>query len=76
MANLKKLNESIISGDLETSVQITKEALAEKNDPQEIIQEYMIPAMDIIGGCCGTTPEHINAMMKYFRTSNFTGQVQ
>ena len=30
----------------------------------------------IIGGCCGTTPEHINAMMKYFRTSNFTGQVQ
>jgi len=50
MADLKKLSESIISGDLETSVQITKEALIEKNDPQEIIQEYMIPAMDIIGG--------------------------
>ena len=26
MADLKKLSESIISGDLETSVQITKEA--------------------------------------------------
>ena len=50
MADLKKLNESIISGDLETSVQITKEALVEKIDPQEIIQEYMIPAMDVIGG--------------------------
>jgi len=50
MADLKKLNESIIYGDLETSVQVTKEALIEKIDPQEIIQEYMIPAMDIIGG--------------------------
>ena len=50
MADLNKLNESIISGDLDISVQITKEALAEKTDPQEIIQKYMIPAMDIIGG--------------------------
>ncbi len=50
MADLKKLNESIISGDLDTSVQVTKEALAENTNPQEIIQEYMIPAMDVIGG--------------------------
>lgn len=50
MTDLNKLNESIISGDLNTSVQITKEALAEKTDPQEIIQKYMITAMDVIGG--------------------------
>lgn len=50
MPDLNKLNESIISGDLATSVQITKKALAEKIDPQEIIQKYMIPAMDVIGG--------------------------
>lgn len=50
MTDLNKLSESIISGDLDISVQITKEALAEKTDPQEIIQKYMIPAMDIIGG--------------------------
>ena len=50
MADLNKLNESIISGDLDISVQITKEALAEKTDPQVIIQKYMIPAMDVIGG--------------------------
>ena len=50
MVDLKKLKESIISGDLDTSVQITKEAIVEKIDPQEIIQKYMIPAMDVIGG--------------------------
>jgi len=50
MVDLNKLNEAIISGDLDTSVKITKEALAEKIDPQEIIQKYMIPAMDVIGG--------------------------
>jgi len=49
MIDLKKLKESIISGDLDTSVQITKEAIVEKIDPQEIIQKYMIPSMDVIG---------------------------
>ena len=49
MTDLNKLKESIISGDLETSVQITKEAMVEKIDPQEIIQKYMIPSMDVIG---------------------------
>jgi len=49
MTDLKKLKESIISGDLDTSVQITKEAIVEKIDPQEIIQKYMIPSMDVIG---------------------------
>jgi len=49
MTDLKKLKESIISGDLDTSVKITKEAMVEKIDPQEIIQKYMIPSMDVIG---------------------------
>ncbi|MCK4464721.1 MAG: corrinoid protein [Bacteroidales bacterium] len=49
MAELKKIHEAILIGDLKTSVAVTKEALEEGIDPQSIIREYMIPAMDEIG---------------------------
>ena len=49
MAELKKIHEAILIGDLQTSVDVTKEALEEGTDPQSIIREYMIPAMDEIG---------------------------
>ncbi len=49
MAELKKIHEAILKGDLQTSVNITKEALEEGTDPQSIIRGYMIPAMDKIG---------------------------
>jgi len=49
MAELKKIHEAILIGDLQTSVNVTKEALEEGTDPQSIIREYMIPAMDEIG---------------------------
>lgn len=49
MAELSKIHEAILIGDLQTSVNVTKEALEEGTDPQSIIREYMIPAMDKIG---------------------------
>ena len=49
MTELIKIHEAILIGDLQTSVDVTKEALEEGTDPQSIIREYMIPAMDKIG---------------------------
>jgi corrinoid protein of di/trimethylamine methyltransferase len=49
MAELKKIHEAILIGDLQTSVNVTKEAMEEGVDPQSIIREYMIPAMAEIG---------------------------
>jgi len=49
MANLDNLKGAIIAGNLELSVETTKSALAEGVDPQVIIKEYMIPAMDKVG---------------------------
>jgi corrinoid protein of di/trimethylamine methyltransferase len=50
MTNLQNLYNSIVKGNLELSVETTKTALAEGVDPQSIIRDYMIPAMDKIGG--------------------------
>jgi len=49
MTELKKLHDAILSGDTKTAVAVTREALAEKADPMELISRYMIPAMDEVG---------------------------
>ena len=49
MADLKKLHDAILSGDQKTAVAVTEEALAEKTDPQELIDQAMIPAMNEAG---------------------------
>ena len=49
MADLKKLYDAVLNGDSKTSVAITKEAIAEKTDPMELITKHMIPAMDEVG---------------------------
>ena len=49
MADLKKLYDSILNGDAKAAEAITKEALAEKVDVQELIQKSMVPAMDEVG---------------------------
>ncbi len=49
MADLKKLYEAVLNGDSKGSVAITKEAIAEKIDPMELITKHMIPAMDEVG---------------------------
>jgi len=49
MPDLSKLREAIVKGDVKTAVEVTKEALEAKVDPQEILDKYMIPAMDEVG---------------------------
>jgi corrinoid protein of di/trimethylamine methyltransferase len=49
MTNLKNLYDAIVKGNLEIAVETTSSALAEGVDPQLIIGDYMIPAMDKIG---------------------------
>lgn len=49
MADLKKLYNAVLNGDLKTAVAATKEALAEGADPLEMISGYMVPAMSEVG---------------------------
>lgn len=49
MEDLKKLSEAIIVGNAKLAREITDKALAEGADPQKLVQEFMIPAMDVVG---------------------------
>lgn len=49
MANLDQLYEAILTGNLNLSVSTTNEAIAEGVDPQSIINEYMVKAMEEMG---------------------------
>jgi 5-methyltetrahydrofolate--homocysteine methyltransferase len=49
MADLKKLYDAVLNGDLKTAVAATKEALAEGADPLEMVSGYMVPAMSEVG---------------------------
>jgi corrinoid protein of di/trimethylamine methyltransferase len=49
MPELIKLTDAIMNGDAKGAVAITKEALDENVDPQELVSKYMIPAMDEMG---------------------------
>ncbi len=49
MPELTKLTDAILNGDAKGAVAIAKEALDENVDPQELVNKYMIPAMDEMG---------------------------
>ncbi len=49
MENLSKLYDAIVEGYPKQAHTVTEQALAEKVDPQVLINEYMIPAMDEMG---------------------------
>jgi corrinoid protein of di/trimethylamine methyltransferase len=49
MTNLKNLYDAIVKGNLELAVETTNSAVAEGVDPQLLIGDYMIPAMEKIG---------------------------
>lgn len=49
MADLKKLYNAVLNGDLKTAVAATKEALAEGVDPIELVSSHMVPAMSEVG---------------------------
>lgn len=50
MTDLKNLYDAIVAGNLELSISTTKSAIDDGVDPQIIIKDFMIPAMDKIGG--------------------------
>jgi corrinoid protein of di/trimethylamine methyltransferase len=49
MADLKELHDAVLRGDAKTAVAVTRAALAEGKDPEELVTQYMIPAMDKVG---------------------------
>jgi 5-methyltetrahydrofolate--homocysteine methyltransferase len=49
MKILKQLSDAIIRGDAVTARNLTQEALNRDIDPELIIKEYLIPAMDEVG---------------------------
>ena len=49
MSDLKALYDAIVDGNAGKAKSITQTALDENVDPQEILNKYMIPAMDEVG---------------------------
>jgi corrinoid protein of di/trimethylamine methyltransferase len=49
MTDLKQLYEAIINGDLATAESTVKQAIDEGADPQQMVTDYMISAMDEVG---------------------------
>jgi corrinoid protein of di/trimethylamine methyltransferase len=49
MADLQKLYDAIVDGDAKTTLEMTKQALADGMTPEELVAKYMIPAMDEVG---------------------------
>jgi corrinoid protein of di/trimethylamine methyltransferase len=46
---LSALYEAILDGDADTAVKLTQDALAQGEDPQQLLASAMIPAMDEVG---------------------------
>jgi corrinoid protein of di/trimethylamine methyltransferase len=47
--DLKRLHEAILAGDANTAKEVTQAALAEGVEPQSLVMDYMVPAMDEVG---------------------------
>lgn len=49
MADLQMLQEAVIKGDQNTAVEITQQALAERMEPEIILQQGLISGMNVVG---------------------------
>jgi 5-methyltetrahydrofolate--homocysteine methyltransferase len=49
MEDLKKLYDAILTGNFKVAKEVTQQALAAGVDPQVMVQQHMIPAMDEVG---------------------------
>ncbi|MBN1395296.1 MAG: corrinoid protein [Pirellulales bacterium] len=49
MSDYKELYDAILIGDAKKAEEVTKIALEDKADPTELVQKYMVPAMDEVG---------------------------
>lgn len=46
---LEELKQAVLSGDEERAAELTKKALSEGTEPAKILNEALVPAMDIVG---------------------------
>lgn len=49
MPDLKQLYDAVLNGNAKVAKSVTEQALAEGTDPQKLVTEFMIPAMDEVG---------------------------
>lgn len=49
MEDLERLYDAVLAGNAKQAVAVTKEAVEAGVDPQVLLEEYMIPAMDEVG---------------------------
>jgi 5-methyltetrahydrofolate--homocysteine methyltransferase len=49
MADLKALADAVISGNQNKAVELTKQALAEKTPPEQVLQQGLVAGMDVVG---------------------------
>ncbi len=49
MSDYSELYNAILNGNAKKAEEVTKAAIAAKADPSELVQKYMIPAMDEVG---------------------------
>jgi 5-methyltetrahydrofolate--homocysteine methyltransferase len=49
MADLKKLHDAILNGNVKSALAVTRQAIAENCNPGELINGTMIPAMQEVG---------------------------
>lgn len=49
MADMKQLYDAVVNGDAKASAAITQQAIAERQDPLKLVNDYMVPAMDEVG---------------------------
>jgi corrinoid protein of di/trimethylamine methyltransferase len=47
--DLSRLHQAILSGDANTAKEVTEAALKEGVEPQTLVMDYMVPAMDEVG---------------------------
>jgi corrinoid protein of di/trimethylamine methyltransferase len=47
--DLSRLREAILTGDANTAKEVTEAALQEGVEPQSLVMDYMVPAMDEVG---------------------------
>ncbi|MCC7473799.1 MAG: corrinoid protein [Pirellulales bacterium] len=47
--DLNRLYDAVLNGDLKAAVEVTNTALAADVDPQQLVTDFMIPAMDEVG---------------------------
>ena|SRR5208282_5149438 len=49
MVELQQLHDAVLNGDAKTAKSITEQALATGHEPLQLVQQYMMPAMDEVG---------------------------